>query len=329
MQQIVRSTLSNLVIFEAAARTANFSRAAEELNLTQSAVSHAIRKLEDILGKKLFVRSYPNLKLTAEGEQLHHCAGQCIASTRTALQNIMAKPRAQDAILIAVSTSFARYWLLPRIPRMMTDIPDFRLWIQTVDRDVDLYEEHIDLNIVFGSDVHRQYDKKELWREKVFAVCSPDYYRKHGPFRSLADISKQTLIHYEERVRKRMTWDDWFTKLGVQRRSSGREVLFADHALVLEAAMAGRGVALGWSPIIDDLLATDRLCLASKRYASGPQRFALIAPKGTFVRQPFRQFCNWIEKEMSATPTKANLADAVCIAYQYPSLIGLPCGCVR
>ena len=294
---LTRSMLSNFVILEAAARLGGFSRAAEELNLTQSAISHAVRKMEDLLGTKLFVRGRQSLSLTPAGEQMLRCAEQCILLTEAAITAVSYSPKPQkNALLIAVSTSMARHWLLPRIPDIIAEIPQLRLWIQTVDRDVDLYAEGIDLNIVFGSGAYPDYDQQILWPEKIVAVCSPEFLELHGPFDTLEALHRAPLIHYEERVRPRMRWSGWFASQGLDIPVGESEVRFTDYALVLEAAMAGRGVALGWHPIIDDLLASRRLVTARPEFASGHQKFSLLAPKGTLDKEPFRQFCRWLNR---------------------------------
>src|SRR5690606_38473587 len=209
------------------------------------------------LGAKLFYRGHHNLSLTPEGDQLMRCAEQCILLTEGAVTAISGRRKSQkDALLVAVSTSMARYWLLPRLPEIIAAIPQLRLWIHTVDRDVDLHAEGIDLNIVFGAHKYPDYDQFILWPEKVLPVCSPEFLREHGPFATLEDLLKVTLIHYEERVRPRMNWQGWFTANGIDHVVTHDEVRFADYALVLEAAMAGKGIALGWRPIVDDLLAT-------------------------------------------------------------------------
>jgi DNA-binding transcriptional LysR family regulator len=292
---LTRSMLSNFVILEAAARLGGFSRAAEELNLTQSAISHAVRKMEELLGAKLFIRGQ-SLRLTPDGEKMLRCAEQCILLTDAAITAVSYSPKPQkNALLVAVSTSMARHWLLPRIPEIMAAIPQLRLWVQTVDRDVDLYAEGVDLNIVFGSGDYPHYDHQVLWPERIVAVCSPEFLRQHGPFDTLQALRQAPLIHYEERVRARMRWAGWFTSQGIDAPIPESEVRYTDYALVLEAAMAGRGVALGWYPIIDDLLSSRRLVMARPEFASGHQKFSLLAPKGAFGREPVRQFCLWLK----------------------------------
>lgn len=294
---LTRSMLSNFVILEAAARLGGFSRAAEELNLTQSAISHAVRKMEELLGAKLFIRGRQSLRLTLDGEKMLSCAEQCILLTDAAITAVSYSPKPQkNALLVAVSTSMARHWLLPRIPEIVAAIPQLRLWIQTVDRDVDLYAEGIDLNIVFGSAEYPNYDQQLLWPEKIVAVCSPEFLRLQGPFNTLQALSQATLIHYEERIRPRMSWREWFSLQGVDTPIQEGEVRFTDYALALEAAMAGRGVALGWRPIIDDLLSSHRLVIAGAGAASGHQRFSLLAPKGALKREPLQRFCSWLTK---------------------------------
>lgn len=295
--------LSNFVIIEAAARLGGFSRAAEELNLTQSAISHAVRKTEDLLGTRLFFRGRQSLSLTPDGEQMLRCAEQCILLTEAAITSISRSPQSQkNALLVAVSTSMARHWLLPRIPEIIAEIPQLRLWIQTVDRDVDLYVEGIDLNIVFGSGTYPDYDQQTLWPEKIVAVCSPEFLELHGPFDTLQALHQAPLIHYEERVRPRMRWVEWFASHGLDRAVTESDVRFTDYALVLEAAMAGRGVALGWHPIIDNLLAARRLVVARPEFASGYQKFSLLAPKGSFEREPFKSFCRWLQNNANDSP---------------------------
>lgn len=292
---LTRSMLSNFVILEAAARLGGFSRAAEELNLTQSAISHAVRKMEELLGAKLFIRGRQSLRLTPDGEKMLSCAEQCILLTDAAITAVSYSPKPQkNALLVAVSTSMARHWLLPRIPEIIAAIPQLRLWVQTVDRDVDLYAEGVDLNIVFGSGDYPNYDHQVLWPEKIVAVCSPDFLRQHGPFDTLQAMRQAPLIHYEERVRPRMRWHEWFAAHGLDAAMQEGEVRFTDYALVLEAAMAGKGLALGWHPIIDDLVTSRRLVVARPEFASGHQKFSLLAPAGSFEREPFRQFRQWL-----------------------------------
>ena len=298
----LRSTLSSLVIFESAARLKSFTAAAEELSMTQSAVSHAIKKLEDIIDRRLFVRSASNISLTHEGYELLRGASASIEILDETLSRISATTHHTGALVLAMSNSMALHWFLPRYSTAPSGVSDVNLWIQTTDRNVNLDQDNIDACISFEITPPDGYEVTPLWNETVYAVCNKEYLDRNGPSDSLEALSVKALIHFEHRVGARMTWSNWFKSLGFTRDIRSAKLRYSEYSLALDAALRGEGVVLGWQPVINDLLATRRLVLAYPKSVTGSYRYFLLARKRTFLSASNRSFRDWLQLEASKVP---------------------------
>jgi LysR family glycine cleavage system transcriptional activator len=296
------TSLNGLVLFEASARLLSFSRAASELGLTQSAVSHAIKQLETTLLVELFSRSHRALSLTPEGERLYLVVTDSLGAIAETIEHISGRVAAGEELSIAVSTSFATHWLLPRVAGFRSAFPDVRLRIQTVDRDVELQWEHIDLAIRLGDGHWPEYDRVKLWPETLYAVCSPGYLAAHGTAATLDDLSRRLLIHYEDHFRHRMDWWEWFAGQGFKPARLDRPLRLTDYAVTLQAAMDGQGIAIGWRPIIDDMVADGRLVLAYPAPVATERHFYIVTQKKASGRKPLSLFCDWLAKQAMAAP---------------------------
>lgn len=289
-------SLNALAVFEASARRLSFSKAALDLAITQSAVSHGIRQLEASLGLDLFVRHHRRLALSPEGERLYTAVATSLSAIAQAVDDITGRSvaAAQREIVIAVSTSMAAYWLLPRFAAFRAAFPAVPLRIQTVDRDADPGEDGIDVVIRLGDGKWPDHDTIPLWEEHVHAVASPAYLAAHGPLRDAADLNRCQLIHYEDALRRRATWGEWFAALGLPAPGPARSLRVTDHAVALQAAMDGQGVTLGWRPIIDDLIRAGRLADAFPRHLDTGRRFYIVTARGATLRRPLSLFCDWL-----------------------------------
>lgn len=296
------ASLNSLVLFEAAARLMNFSRAAEELSLTPSAVSHGIKQLEASLGVPLFLREPRALALTPEGERLYRCVGVSLAAIAETIETIADRSAGRSDLVIAVSTSMAAHWLLPRLSSFRRAFPSVRLRIETVDRDLDLVGEGIDLAIRLGDGKWPAYDTIVLWPEEIRAVCSPGYLAAAPPIATPADLLGQQLIHYEDSFRHRLDWPEWLRAKGVDVAGLGKPLRLTDYLVCLQAAMDGQGIVLGWRPIVDDLLASRRLVLALPEALTTERRFFVVTPKGAALRKPLSLFCDWLAEQAAVPP---------------------------
>ncbi len=201
---------SSLIVFEAAGRHQNFTRAAAELGMTQAAVSYAIRSLEDQLGQPLFQRLHRAVLLTEAGEKFHADVSLGLARIQRSAEQIRAKGR-ETHVTLAASTAFASMWMLPRLAQFREDLPDIDLRIQTSVRDLDLEEEPIPLGIRGGDPGHwPAYHAALLAPEVIKAVASPGFLARHGTPETPAELVRHSLIHLEEPVRRACDWAEWF-----------------------------------------------------------------------------------------------------------------------
>ena len=139
------------------------------------------------------------------------------------------------------------------------------------------------------------------WPEEVFAVCSPEYYRKHGPFETVADLNRASLIQFDDRSKPSMDWNEWFRLQHGAYKSTDSGLRYSDYSLALDASMKGEGVVMGWAPIIDDLITDKRFVLAFPTSSPGGRKYYLIARKGTFASGPNAVFLRWLQRK-AVTP---------------------------
>ncbi|MCC7276235.1 MAG: LysR family transcriptional regulator [Alphaproteobacteria bacterium] len=245
----------SLFAFEAAARLGSFTAAGRELNVTQAAVSFSVKNLEASLGVALFVRHHKRIELTEIGERFYHDVAIGLAHIRRSADQLRRRDR---HVTLSISTGFATYWMVPRLAAFRSAHPDIDLRCHTSDKDLDLLAEGLDLGIYRGDGAWPEYDSALLAAEEIYPVCSPNY-RRGTRIQSLAALVRLDLIHLEEAFRPRPTWSDWLKAEGFQWRDDGAGLRLNDYALVLQAALEGEGVALGWHHLVDDAIRRGRL----------------------------------------------------------------------
>jgi DNA-binding transcriptional LysR family regulator len=246
-------SLHHLTAFEAAARHGSFTRAAEELNVSQPAISQSIRRLEAAIGVPLFQRGHRSITLTDAGELLVHDVAegfQRILSTVRHLNRL----GETDHVTLSVSTAFANYWMVPRLQDFHDQHPAVDLRLQTTDKELDLAQEGISLGVRRGRGDWRGYESALIAAERLVVVASPAWIARHGPVPDPATLSNLPLIHLEEPYRDRPSWSDWFKAHGIAYRDIGGGLRLNDYALVLQAAMAGEGAAMGYHHVLGSLL---------------------------------------------------------------------------
>jgi len=253
--------LNALRAFESSARLGSFARAAAELHVTPTAISHQIKVLEQYLGCTLFQRLPNGLNLTTRGQTLlpHVQAGfdQFEAAVRLT-QDERAMP---DVLIISALPSFTQEWLLPRLVDFRQRWPQIDVLLQTEYRMVDLGAEDVDVAIRFGrGDFGRDLQIDFLSHETVSPVCSPKLLAGKAVI-DRQEIGAFTLLNSSVRMVHEpwMSWEPWLKEIGLGGRNVAREPHFSDPLLILRAAAAGAGFALGRSMLIQDYLADGRL----------------------------------------------------------------------
>jgi DNA-binding transcriptional LysR family regulator len=285
---------SALVVFEAAGRHENFSRAAEELAMTQAAVSYAVRSLETQLGVRLFQRSHRAVALTETGSRFHADVSAGLARIQKSAEQIRAKGR-ETNVTLSASTAFASMWMLPRIPKLREDLPDIDLRIQTSVRDLELDEEGIPLGIRGGDPAAwPNYHAALLAPEVVNAVASPAFIESHGMPATIAALAQLRLIHLEEPARVACDWKEWFESAGHEYRPQSRPLTINDYVLVIQAALAGEGVALGWRHLIERQMASGALVPVSSHVFETGSDFHVVWPRSRELSTPARKVRDWL-----------------------------------
>jgi LysR family glycine cleavage system transcriptional activator len=273
--------LTTLRTFEAVARNLSFTRAADELALTQSAVSHQIRALEDHLGASLFGRLHRGIELTSDGRVLLDGVRAGLDSVLLASERVRSLRRV-GVLTVAAPAAFATWWLVPRLGRFASLHPDIEVRIAAMDgREPNLWRDGVDVAVVKRPAKLADCDRVEmpLLREIVFPVCAPSVLDGGTPLRSLHDLAHHTLIESDtaEADDTEFTWSSWLSRFGLHREQIARQLRFSHFGLALSAAIDGLGIALGRSPMVDAELASGRLVrpLGGKVMAKASDVFAL------------------------------------------------------
>ncbi|MGH6861453.1 MAG: LysR substrate-binding domain-containing protein [Phyllobacterium sp.] len=288
---------TGLIVFEVAGRHQNFSRAAEELAMTQAAVSYAIKKLEDQLGVPLFYRAHRSVELTEVGERFHADVTVGLSRILKSAADIRTKGR-ESNVTLAASTAFGSMWMLPRLARFRSDLPDIDLRIQTSVRDLDLDEEPIPLGIRGGDpESWPRYHSAMLAPEVVFPVASPGFVERRGLPASPDDLLTLPLIHLEEPVRAACDWSEWFASAGVRYPRQGRRLAINDYVLVVQAVLAGEGVALGWQHLIEEQLRSGALLAVGNHVLQTNLAFHVVWPRSRELNNQARRVRDWLLEE--------------------------------
>jgi DNA-binding transcriptional LysR family regulator len=289
----------HLFVFEVCARLLSFTRAAEELGVSQPAVSLAIRQLEDAVGQKLFDRKHRRIRLNEAGERLFVEVTNGFERILNTLHEINRAPQ-QMLVTLSISTAFANYWVMPRLTRLHRTDPAIDLRLQVVDKDSDLEYENVSLGIRRGRGNWPGYDSAAIAREELFAVASPSYLARHGSPTSLQALLEHQFIHLEEPYRPRPKWRDWFQAFDIDFVDRGEGLRLNDYGLVLQAAMAGEGVAMGWRHVVQSLFKSKLLAPVVPQIWKTGEEFHLIWSNRTTLSASAERVRDWIIEEARA-----------------------------
>ena len=231
--------LNALRVFDAAARHLSFTKAAEELFVTQAAVSHQIKSLEDFLGLKLFRRRNRSLLLTEEGQSYYLDIKEIFSALNDATRKLQARS-AKGALTVSLLPSFAIQWLVPRLSSFNMAYPGIDVRIQAVDRDEEKLADDVDVAIFYGRGNWPGLRVEKLYAEYLLPVCSPMLLTGDHPLKSPADLAHCTLLHDASR----RDWQSYTRQLGLQHINVQQGPIFSHSAMVVQAAVHGQGIAL-------------------------------------------------------------------------------------
>lgn len=287
--------LNSMRLFEAAGRRLSFKLAAEELNLTPSAISHGIQTLEDWLGVELFARRNRNLALTGAGVTY-------LPQVRAALEIIaraseaMPGRRSSGKLAVSVSPTFAIRWLSPRLPRFNQRHPEIEVSVDTTHRQVEFPRDGIDIAIRLGRGNWPELYATCLVRQTLVPVCSP---KLAASLRDPSDLEQATLLHV---VDVSEDWDAWSTLANVPLPRPSRGLRFDTIHMAIEAAVEGLGIAIGRLPLVEADVSAGRIVPIF-----GPPRdcltgYWLVTGRESLRRPEVAAFRDWIRNELGAPP---------------------------
>jgi LysR family glycine cleavage system transcriptional activator len=282
--------LNALRAFEAAARQLSFTRAAQELHVTQTAISHQIRLLEQHLDLRLFVRLPRQLALTNEGQGYARELGRVFDQIGDATSALRAAPR-REILAVTCLPSFASRWLVPRLPGFAAAHPQYDLRLSTTERQIDFTREAIDVGIRWGFGRYTGLRVQKLLDDEYFPVCSPRLLARRGRL----DLRRQALLHDDSPD----LWRRWLRAAGITGVDPERGHIFSDASLMLQLALEGHGVALGRRSLVQRELTARRLCRPFPAVLPSERAYYLVASPANAELPRVKAFERWLLDELA------------------------------
>lgn len=279
-------------VFEAVGRLGSLTAAAHELGLSQPAVSYTVRVLEQQLGTALLARGHRGSTLSVAGERLHRAASAAVAELDAGARAVRRMNR-RPVVRLFTDYGFSSFWMMPRVAQFRLVRPDLEVHIIATAAADPGADEAEDVAVLFGTRTDFGEGATQLFEECVYPVCSPQFAARHGLTDDPRPIAGLPLLHLESTPQPRwFGWRDWFAAMHVAREPGPGDFSLNTYGLVVQAAIADQGVALGWAGLIDGAIADGTLV------AAGPPLSR--AESGYWVRPgpepsvPARDLIDWI-----------------------------------
>ncbi len=288
--------------FEAAGRTLSFTRAAAELFVTQSALSRQVKALEESLGVSLFARGHRALALTAQGAAFHRAVTESLRQLADAAE---AAHGHRDAPVVTLTTtvSFASLWIIPRLASFRARHPQIDVFVSADDRTVDLARGDVDIAVRYLSEHNVPDGARRLFGERMLPVASPHVLRAPHALAKPADLAHHVLLHLDddEGTLPWLNWPAWLAANGQPDLKPAGSLRFRMYDQLIQAAVAGQGVALGRLPLLAEHMRDGRLVAPfARRYDSARGYYVLVVPQAQ-SRPDVAALVAWLEDEAAQT----------------------------
>lgn len=320
----------HLRAFEAVARNLNFRAAAEDLALTQSAVSRQIQAMEDELGVALFLRHTRAVELTGAGSSLLGAVAPALERLDSTVRHIR-QSAGRKHVAITTWASFASMWLIPRLEGFQNLHPDIDIRVETTDTVVDLDMSDADIALRYTSPERVAPHGVRMFGEQLAPVASPWLLKGGKTLNSVADLARFTLIEAGD-VRNRnfeiLAWQRWFDTYPKGRLQPKRWLYFDYAYQMVQAAIAGQGVVLARMPLISEALASGDLVevLPGKRIDSPLSYWQLTGPRAG-ARPEVIAFCEWLRVQAALTRQAMGEVEAAPATAATAAEAGKPAHC--
>lgn len=286
--------LNSLVAFEASARHLSFTLAANELNVTQGAISRQIRQLEEYLGKALFTRASRSIHLTSAGLQYYQSISRSLLDIADITGEVK-KWQGDKKVTVATTNAMASLWLLPKVAEFQNQYDDIDLRILASDNVVDLNRLECDLALFFCRTPPANMKVTTLFCEEVFPVCSPGYLEKIGNPNDPKDIFNKTILFLDETQMGWVNWGEWFAGVGLEQITPKSRININNYPMLLQASINGQGIALAWGSLADEYLQSGALVRPTEHVLATESKFSLLEPdNGGRIPASVKYFREWL-----------------------------------
>lgn len=295
--------LNALRVFDSAARHLSFTKAAEELFVTQAAVSHQIKTLEEFRGLKLFRRRNRSLLLTEEGQSYYLDIKEIFSSINEATRKLLARS-AKGALTVSLSPSFAIQWLVPRLSGFNQAYPGIDVRIQAVDREEDKLADDVDVAIFYGRGNWTGLRTDRLYAEYLIPVCAPSLLTGEKPLKTPSDLIYHTLLHDTSR----RDWQAYVRQLEIQNQINVQQgPIFSHSSMVIQAAVHGQGVALVNNVMARSEIESGRLVRPFQDVLVSKNAFYLVCQDSQAELGKIAAFRQWILSQAANEQEKLGL----------------------
>lgn len=283
-----------LIVFEAVARRLGFTAAAQELGISQAAVSRQIRNLEDFVGQDLFRRSHRRVTLTESGAQLFDDVTFGLGRIAERMDHLRKSLAEESVLTIQTTIAFASFWLMPRLSRFAAAHPEIELRLITSDLPPDFAGVPVDLAVVYGARVPPGLKGIRLFGDEILPVASPRFLENRRPTETFADLQGAPLLNMEPAQSIWLTWEEWFARLGHKLPGNIKGPRFSSYALVVQAALEGQGIALGWRRMLAPQLARGDLLPVTEASLVPGEAYHLVLTRRDELPKKICYFRDWI-----------------------------------
>lgn len=292
--------------FESAARHLSFTRAGQELYLTQSAVSRQIQALEEFLGVELFERRHKALGLTDAGQAYYRTVAAALGELREATRRLR-ESRTGHVLTVTTTVSFASTWLVPRLARFRKEHPSTDVRITATHLVVDMERDGVDLAIRDLAMDHVPQGAIYLVGEHLAPICSASFYReaKAGkrPLKNPEDLRHHVLLDLHDPTGRWpwLSWATWLEARGVEELEPGGRLTFDQYDQVVQAALHGQGIALGRMTLAEQYIKRRELVALFGQAQKVARGFHAVIAKSAEKRPEVKRFVEWLQRELKAT----------------------------
>src|SRR6266852_6626743 len=273
------------------------TEAADDLFITQSAVSRQVKAIEDHLGVALFERRQRALALTESGHALYRVATDVLERLQAAADQLRASGRTRQ-LSLTTTTGFASLWLIPRLQRFTSLNPDVDVRISATTAVINLERSLVDLAIRYCRPEDVPERAIRLFGEEVVVVCGGSLLRDRSrPLKRPLDLKHHVLLHFDYAGAQFLDWGTWLTALGIGDLKPAGALHFSQYEQLIQAAISGQGVALGRQPLVNDLIESGALAAPFKQTLVGSRAYFIIESRFSAGKPHVREFAQWLVAE--------------------------------